>query len=265
MKRSLLITLILLALAGIAAQAALADGLIPAQTVQAGQTAVFSIELRNDTAQQHQYDLSLNGLPESLAATVTQGGPVITPTSVAANGTALLTLRVDVPVDTPIGRYTAEFSAARDDGVVITTPLTLNVENTYAIRITSQNVNVSTFSGQDFTFDATASNTGAAPVTNLTLTLEAPSKWVVRVDPASVPSLEPGSTVDFHVQVMVPASQVAIDQPVKLTLTSDQATSPDSALLVRVQSNPTYLLPAGALVITAVAGVFVYFRIKGRR
>jgi uncharacterized membrane protein len=97
------------------------------------------------------------------------------------------------------------------------------------------------------------------------LTLVAPPKWVVRVDPASVPSLEPGGTVDFHVQVMVPASQVAIDQPVKLTLTSDQTTSPDSALMVRVQSNPNYLLPAGALVITAVAGVFVYFHIKGRR
>ncbi len=265
MQRFLIIAIVLVALAGITAQIILADGLVPVQTVQAGQTATFRIELRNEMAQQHQYDLSLNGLPDTLTATFTQGGPVIQQITVAANSYESLTLRVDVPIDTPVRRYTADVSAMRDDGVAVTTPITLNVENTYAIQITSQNVNLSTFSGKEFTFDATASNTGAAPVTNLALTLDAPSKWVVRVNPASVDSLEPGSTIDFRVQVVVPASQIAIDQPVTLVLTSDQVASPESTLMVRVQNNPNYLLPAGAIVLAAVAGVFVYFRIKGRR
>jgi len=255
----------LLALVGSAAQLAWADGLVPAQTVQAGQTATFEIELRNETAQPHQYDLTLNGLPDSFTTTFTQGGPVISQVQVAANEATLLTLRVEVPLDTPVGRYTADFSALRDDGVTVTTPITLNVENTYAIRITSQNVNVSTFSGKEFTFDATASNTGAASVTNLALAVDAPAKWVVRVEPPVVESLEPDNTVDFHVQVVVPASQVAIDQPITLSLTSDQTTSPESTLVVRVQSNPNYLLPAGLIVLVAVTVVFGYFRLKGRR
>jgi uncharacterized membrane protein len=265
MKRFLLLTFMLLAVVGITAQTALADGLVPAQNVQAGQTATFEIELRNETAQEHQYDLSLNGLPDMFTTTFTQGGPVISAVQVAANAAITLALRVEVPLDTPVGRYTADFSALRDDGVAVTTPITLNVENTYAIRITSQNVNVSTFSGKEFTFDATASNTGAAIVTNLALVVDAPAKWVVRVDPAAIDHLEPGNTVDFHVQVVVPASQVAIDQPITLSLTSDQTTSPNSSLMVRVQSNPNYLLPAGLIVLVAVAGVFVYFRVKGRR
>jgi len=265
MKRFLLFTFMLLALVGSAAQLAWADGLVPAQTVQAGQTATFEIELRNETAQPHQYDLTLNGLPDSFTTTFTQGGPVISQVQVAANEATLLTLRVEVPLDTPVGRYTADFSALRDDGVTVTTPITLNVENTYAIRITSQNVNVSTFSGKEFTFDATASNTGAAGVTNLALAVDAPAKWVVRVDPTVVDNLEPGGTIDFHVQVVVPASQVTIDQPIKLGLTSDQTTSPESTLMVRVQSHPNYLLPAGLIVLVAVTVVFGYFRLKGRR
>ena len=174
-------------------------------------------------------------------------------------------MQVAVPAETAVGHYTAQFTAIRDDGEQLTMPVTLNVENTYAVKIISQNLNVTAFSGKDFVLDVTAVNSGAAAVTNLALTLDAPAKWIVQTTPETVPSLAAGAEMTFHVIVTVPASQVATDQKITLALDSDQTASPDSPLTVRVQNSPTFLYTAVTIMALAVVGAIVYFRRKGRR
>ncbi len=266
MKNKFILTLLLILLvsAGFASPAR-ADEIALAQTVQASQTAEYPIELRNDTAASHEYGLTLSGLPDALAASFTQGGPQLDKVSVAANSFTMLTLRIEVPADTAIGHYTAQFSASRDDGIPLMHPLSLNVENTYAVQIVSQSLNLNTFSGQEFTFEITAANRGAAALTNLALAVEAPAKWIVSTDPATLSSLETGAQATIQVRVQVPASQVARDQDLKLSLTSDQTTSPESAIMVRVQKSPTFFYGALGIMLLAVGGVLIYFRSKGRR
>ena len=144
-------------------------------------------------------------------------------------------------------------------------PVTIMVENTYALKIVSQSVNLSTFSGQSFTFDISAVNAGVGSLSNVLLKVDVPAKWIVQTEPQKVSTLEPGADVALHVQVAVPPSQIAIDQPVTLKVVSDQTSSPEGQLLVRVQKNPNYLFVAGGIMALAVAGVFVYFRVNGRR
>jgi uncharacterized membrane protein len=265
MKRLFTLILLTLTLFGFSTLPIRADEITPAQTVQAGLMAQYSLEIHNETGDSHTYRLAIGGLPDSLAVTFTQGGPVLDSVTIPANSYGQVTLRVEVPADTPVGHYAAHFTATRDDGVALISPLTLNVENTYAVKIVSQNINVTTFSGQEFTFEATAANSGAAPVTHLALQVDTPAKWVTRVDPPIVAQLEPGASATYNVHVLVPTSQIPIDQPVPLKLTSDQVSSPVSTLTVRVQKSPHYLLAAGAVIILAVAGVFAYIRTKGRR
>jgi uncharacterized membrane protein len=242
-----------------------ADSITLAQTVRAGAPALFQIELANETTASHRYELSSAGLPDTLLVTFVQGGPVLTSVTVDAHAYGLVTLRVEVPLDTSVGRYAGTVEARRDDGVVLTTPIVLNVENTYAVEIASHTLNITTFPGQDFTFDVTASNTGVAALTNLSLTVDAPTKWMVEVTPPVVNSLDGGADALYHVQVFVPTSQIAIDQPVSLSVTSDQASSPESTLTVRVQNNPDYLVVAAIVVGAGVIGVVVFFHAKGRR
>ena len=242
-----------------------ADEITLSQTVQAGQTAVYQVELHNETAAGHQYNLALTGLPDSLTVTFTQGGPLLEQVDVAPNSYGLLQMRVEVPVETAVDQYQGQFSAARDDGQTLAQPLTLNVENRYAVKIAGQSLNVSAFSGQEFGFDVTAVNSGAAAINNLALVVDAPSKWVVRSDPATVPSLEPGAETVIHAQVLVPSSQISGDKTLQLMLTSDQASSPASSLTVRVQKSPTIIYAALGLMGLAVIGVVFYFRRKGRR
>jgi len=242
-----------------------ADEVTLAQTAQAGLTAQYPLEIHNETTADHSYQLAVTGLPDTLTVAFTQGGPLLNSVTVPANGYGEVTLRVDIPTDTPVGHYTAQFSAARDDGVTLVYPLSLNVKNTYALKISGQAANVNAFSGQEFNFEVTAANTGAAAVTNVALKVDAPPKWIVRLDPPAVDRLEPGQSVGFKARVLVPASQTSIDQPLSLSLTGDQITSSKSDLTVRVQKSPNYLIASGMIIVLSMAGVFVYFKIKGRR
>ena len=266
MRVKIILSTLLFALAGFwMASPARADGIALSQTVQASQTAVYQIEVRNDSTADHKYTLSLSGLPDMLTANFRQEGPLVDKILVAGNEYESLTLSVDVPIDTPVGHYTAEVSITRDDGQVLTYPLSLTVENTYALQIISQSTNLNAFSGQEFGFDVRVANCGVAVVNNVALAVDAPAKWIVTTDPALLPSLEPGAEATVHVRAAVPSSQVARDQNITLILTSDQTTSPENILTVRIQKSPTFFYVALGIIALAIGGVFIYFRSKGRR
>jgi uncharacterized membrane protein len=265
MKRAAIALMLTAFLSVLSAHSAAADAVTLAQTVQAGSAGEYQIEIANETTDSHDYHLTVDGLPDTLTLSFVQDGPVLDTVAVDAGSYTLVTLRVDVPADTAVGRYAGSVTATRDDGSALTVPIVLNVENTYSVEIVSQNLNVTTFRGQEFTFDVTASNIGAAPLTNLSLVVGAPAKWVVQIDPAVVASLDPGADAAYHARVLVPRSQIAIDQPVTLSIISDQASSAESTLTVRVQNNPGYLVVAAIVILAAVIGVVVYFRARGRR
>lgn len=258
------VPLLIVAALALPAQA-LADSASTAAIVQAGGTAALTFDVTNETASEQSYTLTATGLPPQAAAEFTEDGTVSTAIAVPANGDLPVTMQVQVPAGTPVGTYDGGFTATRGDGSALTVPFVLAVQNTYALKITSTAQNISAFSGKDFTLDVVVSNTGAAALTNVAPAMDMPSKWVLLSDPASVPSLDPGAEAVFHLAATVPASQVAIDQPVSVSVTSDQVSSPVSDLSVRVQSNPVFLPAAAAVVVIALIAVAVYFRLKGRR
>jgi uncharacterized membrane protein len=265
MKQIIVLLVLSSALLSLGMIPAHADEIVLSQTAQAGTTARYTLEIQNGTTAGHTYRLAVDGLPPSLTVTFTQGGPVLDRVSVPANGYGPVTLRIDVPADVPVGHYAAQFIATRDDGAALTRLLTLNVENTYAVSIVGQNTNVSAFSGQTFTFEATVANTGAAPVTHLALQVAAPAKWVVELDPLAVDQLDPGSSIRFTARVLVPASQVSVDQPLPFRVIGDQVSSAKGTVMVRVQKSPSFMIASGALVVLVVAGVLFYFGMRGRR
>lgn len=242
-----------------------ADTVTLAQTVQAGKSGQYELEIYNESSASQVYKLTVDGFPSGVTTTFSQGGPVLSEITVPANDFSIVQLKISVSADTPEGNYIGQFFAVRDDGTVITQDLALKVENQYALKITSQTMNVSAFSGQSFSVNITAANSGSAPLSNVAVAMDVPAKWIVTTTPQKADSLGAGDTVDFKVDVLIPTSQPAIDQSVDLKITSDQTESEPGKLMVRVQKSPNYLFASGGLVIFALGGVFVYFRRKGRR
>jgi uncharacterized membrane protein len=242
-----------------------ADTVKPAVVVQAGADSQLAFSIGNDTDAAHTYTLSTTGLPSGATATFAQDGPLVTSVKADAHGSAPVTIRLQVPADTRLSRTEVTFVAKRDDGVTAETPFFVDVESRFALKITGATKNVSVFSGQDFSTDVVVTNAGAGAVTNVKPSVEMPPKWVLLLDPPSVPSIAPGKDAVFHLKITVPASQAALVQPVKVAATGDQASSPASSMSVRVQTNPAYLPVAAVAVLAALLGVFIYFRRKGRR
>ncbi len=265
LKSTLLALLLTAGATALIPGAAAADTVTSVQSAQAGATASYQLELTNDGPAAHDYRLQVTGMPTAAAATFVQDGPVLETVTLEPGAGTVLTLRVEVPADTALGRHAGAITATRDDGTTLTFPIVLNVENTFSLKIVGQSSNVTTFSGKEFTFDLTAANTGAAPLTNLAAQVDAPSSWSVRSDPGSTPELAPGAETVFHISVLVPTSQAALDQPVPLQVTSDQASSETGTLAVRVQTNPNYIPIAAGVVAVALVGTGLYFRAKGRR
>lgn len=242
-----------------------ADTLHPALVAQAGTTAELAFDINNETAQQHSYELTATGLPSGVTVQFVQDDSLVTGVDAEPNTAVPVSLRVHVATGAQIGSVELTFVARRDDEVTIEAPFTLDVRSIYALSITGAPKNASAFSGQEFGFDVTVTNGGAASATNLQPVLDMPSKWVMISDPPSIASLDPGGEAVFHLMVTVPASQVAIDQPVSVSVSSDQTLSEAVPVAVRVQSNPVYLPVAGGVVLAALAAVIIYFRRKGRR
>lgn len=248
-----------------AARVAKADSLSPSMAAQAGTTGSLSVDVANDTAVAHSYDVTATGLPSGMTASFVIDGPVVATVKIDAKSSAVLTLRVAIPAETTPGLFGGTVTARRDDGTMLQIPFTVAVDDRFALAVTSVTRNVTAFSGQSFTFDVTVANTGAAPVTGVTPQLEMPGKWVPAIEPAVIASVDPGKDATFHVTVTVPASQVAIKQSISVSVAADQVASPASTLEVRVQSNPAYLPAAIAVALLSVIGVAVYFKRKGRR
>ncbi|MHB9150350.1 MAG: COG1470 family protein [Thermoleophilia bacterium] len=244
---------------------ATADTVTAAESVQAGATASYQLALANESPVAHDYRLQATGMPGDAAATFVQDGPVLDTVTLEPGTSTVFTLRVEVPSDAALGRHEGAIAVTRDDGTTLTFPLVLYVENIFSLKIVGQSSNVTTFSGKEFTFDITVANTGAAPLTNLAAKVDPPSSWEVRPSPETTAELAPGAETVFHISVLVPASQVALDQHVPLQVTSDQAASEAESLAVRVQTNPNYLPIAGGVLAAALLGVGLYFRAKGRR
>lgn len=260
-RRFLIVTMLFIGIA----TGVLADETALQATVAAGQRAEYRFEIRNDSNTPHDYSLTLVDLPSDMQASFTAGGPVVDTVTIDAQSYQAVFLRVDVPFEMAVGRYTATVHVQRDDEQALQVPLTLTVENTYALRISSQNININTFSGQEFQVNVTANNTGASDLNNVSLMVDAPAKWVVQVNPQSIDTLSPDETASFDVTVLVSPAQISIDQQIALVATSDQVSSPETSVQVRVQNNPNYLIYALVIVGLAVVGSVIYFRKQGRR
>lgn len=242
-----------------------ADTIALEQTIQAGSAAQIALKLSNDTSMSHDYAFTITGFPPGVTVGFIQNGTITDSVSLAANSATTLQLRLVIAPETAVGQYVGQISADRDDGSSLIMPLVLNVENTYALQIVSQTLNATTFSGQEFTFNVTGLNSGAAVVTNATLQFDLPARWIVQVEPKLSAQVEPGTQVEYTVRITVPATQAALDQSLTFAWVSDQVTSADASLNVRVQDNPNFLPIATGVGVLAILGVFFYFRKQGRR
>ncbi len=189
----------------------------------------------------------------------------ISSAQVKAGSTQSLDVTVTPPAGVKAGEYPITITVASPSDKV-TTDLKAVVTGSYTIAMTARNDiwNTTATAGQESPFYVTVSNSGSAPLQNVSLSSTPPQNWTVTFNPASISQLDPGASREVAMMIKPTASAIAGDYMLTVTSSNTQATQNQD---VRVQvATPTLWGWVGvAVLVVVIGGLLGLFMKLGRR
>ena len=237
----------------------------PGLRVPAGQTASFSVELRNDTPGDLQFELNASG-PTGWNLTAEPSNEPNAATIQVASGTST-TVNVDAtsPPGAEAGQYPIEVSASSPTGDT-SAEMVVEIVGSYAVELTTpdQRLNADVAAQSTTDISLVVSNTGTAPITGLELGATAPSGWNVEFVEPLIATLEAGQSMEAVASVTPSDQAIAGDYVITFNATSEQA---DDEVDIRTTLNPSTLwgLVGVILIVSTLAALAWVFRHFGRR
>jgi uncharacterized membrane protein len=148
-----------------------------------------------------------------------------------------------------------------------TTDLSVEITGSYGLTLSTPDQTLSTHgtagSVTEQTF--TITNTGTAPVTNVTLSATAPTNWKVDFDPTTTDTIAPDQTVRVTAKITPSADAIAGDYEVPFRVKAAEAASDDATVRFTVEASILGAVVGAALIVAAIGGLYWVFRRYGRR
>ena len=239
----------------------------PVLTGASDATFSFDLQFQNDTPQ----DVTL-----SVAAT----GPVgweVTPsltgetqaasTVVEAGSTQSITVAVSPAGDAEAGPYPISVVATAGDRTA-TADLGIEITGSYSATLSTPDdlLSASGSAGTPTTIAFEITNTGTAPLTNVTLTGTPPSGWEVTFDPESIATIAPNGTGTVNAVVTPSGEAVAGDYVVSFrSSASEGGADANASIRFTVETSPIWALVGLGIIGLILLGLFYVFRTYGRR
>jgi uncharacterized membrane protein len=109
-------------------------------------------------------------------------------------------------------------------------------------------------------------NTGTAPITEVTVTATPPSGWDVTFDPVSGASIDPQQTGTVTATITPSSEAVAGDYVISFSASTAEGTADASAQIrFTVETSPIWALVGLGIIVLILGGLFYVFRTYGRR
>jgi uncharacterized membrane protein len=143
--------------------------------------------------------------------------------------------------------------------------LTAKIRGDYSLKVYADQYQYEVTKGSSLSFDLVLSNGGTAgALTDVQVSVSAPTGWTADVEPASIAGIQPGDQETVKLTLVPPGNIVASEYKISVDVASDQSEqSDDFRVVVREQS---YVGLIGILLVVAIgAGVVVMFRKYSRR
>jgi uncharacterized membrane protein len=228
-------------------------------------TFTFNLTLTNGTPTEAQFSMDATGPDGWTVAAKPAGQAQATSTVVPAGGNTSISVSATPAPDVAAGSFpiTVTVSGA---GKTVTSDLTVTITGTYGLTVSTPDKVLSTTAnaGSAKSFQLTVANTGTAPVTAITPSASAPTGWTVTFVPATVASIDPGTTQTLAATITPSADAIAGDYELVITAKGAEATD-NVTIRVRVETPQVWWI-AGVVLIGAVfAGLYWVFRTYGRR
>jgi uncharacterized membrane protein len=239
----------------------------PALTGAADAAFSFELQFSNDTAQDVTLSVAAVG-PTGWDVTASLTGETnAASTVVEAGATQNVTVAATAPSDVAAGSYPIQVTATAGERTV-TADLSIDVTGSYSMTLSTPNdlLSASGAAGSATTqvFDLT--NTGTAPITEVTLTATPPTNWEVTFDPVSVPTIAPGESAPITATIIPSGEAVAGDYVVSFTANAAEASATDTAQVrFTVETSPLWAIIGLGIIALILGGLFYVFRTYGRR
>ena len=184
---------------------------------------------------------------------------------VKPGSTASITATAEAPEGTAAGTYKLTVTAA-GGGETTSIDLSVVITGSYTVAVSTPNQVLSTNAnaGSPTDFVIRVTNSGTAPITQVTPSGSAPTGWTVKFTPEVQASVDPGAFQDFTATITPTSDAITGDYNVVMTAKAAEA-SGNVTIRVKVET-PAFWWIAGLLLIVAVfAGLYWVFRTYGRR
>ncbi|HEX6146059.1 MAG TPA: NEW3 domain-containing protein [Acidimicrobiia bacterium] len=237
----------------------------PGLRVPTGETASFSVELRNDTPSDLEFELSSSGPAgwEVTAEPATE--PQATTMQVEAGSTAQITVSATAPPGVESGQYPISVQASSPD-TEVQADMIVEIVGSFSLELGTPDQRLSTEVSADGSSDIVlvVTNTGTAPISNVELSATAPSNWEVSFAEQVIAQLAAGESATVTATVTPSDQAVAGDYVITFRADSDEA---NSTVDIRTTVNPSAIwgFVGVALIVLVLVGLAWVFRRFGRR
>jgi uncharacterized membrane protein len=150
--------------------------------------------------------------------------------------------------------------------IIDTIQLTAVITASYNMSLTTPDnlLNTTAAAGKDNFFAIGISNTGSAPIDNITLSSDNPKGWTIEFAPGKINALNAGSSQMVTVNIKPPPKTIAGDYSITLTAGGNQI-SKDIQIRVTVETPTVWGWIGVGIIILVFAGLaFVFIRFSRR-
>ena len=231
----------------------------------ASSTFTYSLTLANNGTQQQTFTLQGQG-PDGWQVEVhpSSNAQALTDT-VAGGSTDTLTVTVTPPSTVPAGQYPISVAVAAGSQTA-QAKLEADVTGSPALTLSTPNqvLNAQVTAGGSGTISLIVTNSGAVPLSNVSLTATPPSGWTVSYSPSTIASMQPGDAKTITATIHPSSDALTGDYDVTMTASSGSA-SQSLDIRTTVQTSPLWGFVGLVLIAVVLVGLGWVFRRYGRR
>ena len=240
----------------------------PALTGASDASFSFELQFTNDTAQDVTLSVAATGPDAGWAVTATLTGETqAASTVVEAGSNQNVTVAASAPSDVAADTYPITVTATAGERTV-TADLLIQVTGSYSMALSTPNdvLSAGGSAGVPTTQSFDITNTGTAPLTEVSLTATPPTGWEVTFDPESLAALAPKETGTISAVITPSAEAVAGDYVVSFSAKGTEGGAADTAQIrFTVETSPLWALVGLGIIVLILGGLFYVFRTYGRR
>src|SRR4051812_11955914 len=236
---------------------------------KAGTNFTFDVALKNDTNQEISFALDAQGPSDWTVTAVPSGQAQAATAVVAAGATGHVTVTANSPSDAQADQYPITLTATGGPQPV-SVDLGVTITGSYSLTLTTSEgrLNANATAGQDSPLNLVVTNTGTAPLAQVSVTSSPPSGWQITFAPDALTNLQPNTPTTVVATIHPSDQAVAGDYALTFRANSSgqgQTASVSTDIRTTVQTSQLWLFVGIGLIVVVFVALFLVFRQYGRR